>query len=246
MSQATQISQKKQRKHLSFRWETELCSSFLATAEPHIWSRQGSGNWLIIEESNCSDGRADQVWARLETGWKCEVLIENAALLMNPTISRILAALRRKRCLAEDELKATVGVSLAVLRKVLRDLIMADLVVSLAKNLYKLAKHVTFPKMEICAFEMKLDNWKRALYQSTRYRGFSHRVFVVMPGEALKSIAQNKDQFEKMGIGLMTHGTDGDTKVVVRPSKRDPRSSYQSLMALGMLLSRGSQLSFAD
>jgi hypothetical protein len=200
----------------------------------------------VIEESECSEGRADQVWARIEPGWKCEALMANASLLVNPTVSRVLSALRGKKTLGEEELRSMVGVSLAVLRKAIRNLVGAALVISLAERLYRLARHVSFPKVEICAFEMKLDNWKRALYQSTRYRGFSHRVFVVMPACAPKSVVENKAIFAKMGIGLMTHATDGSTKVLVRPSKKNPRSGHQSLMALGLLLSRGSGLRLAN
>lgn len=234
------------KKHASFRWETELCASFRSSVAPEIWSRHRSGNWLIIEESTCSDGRADQVWARLEPGWNCRTLIANASMLLNPTISRVLAALRRRKLLALEELKIAVGVSLPVLRKVLRDLVVAKLIFPVAEDLYRLSKNISFPKIEICSFEMKLDNWKRALYQSTRYHSFSHRVFVVMPREAMSSVERNKEQFVRMGIGLMTHSADGSTKILVRPSKRDPRSSYQSLMALGMLLSRGAPLRPSD
>jgi DNA-binding transcriptional ArsR family regulator len=226
----------------SFRWESELCSSFRYSVSPNIWSKLESGQWLVVEESTCSDGRADQVWARLDPGWSCDILVANASILVNRTASRILAALQQKKRIPEIQLRALVGVTQAALRKALKALLLAELIEALVGNLYRIARKISFPKIEICAFEMKLENWKRALYQSTRYRSFSHRVFVVMPDTFAEVAISKINQFEKVGIGLMTHAPDGTTKVIVRPNKKAPRSSYQSLMALGMLLSRGSEL----
>jgi hypothetical protein len=91
------------------------------------------------------------------------------------------------------------------------------------------------PKVEICSFELKLKNWQRALYQATRYRSFSQRVFVVMPPGSAELAYRNKYLFERANIGLVSHDTSGQSRVLVRPKKRPPNATYRTIMAIGML-----------
>lgn len=197
---------------------------------------------MRVEESACSDGRADLVWVRFDQGWDCEILKANALALTNPTTSRILSSLQTAGHLSEADLLLRIGVTRDVLRKSLRILAEGSLLEMSKAKLYRLPSIVKFPKIEICSFELKLDDWRRALYQSTRYKSFSHRVFVVMPQKSAESVLKQKDRFEKLDIGLISHEMDGSSRVLIRPTKKIPTSSYRSLMALGMALTRGEYL----
>ncbi|WP_213807552.1 hypothetical protein [Granulicella sp. dw_53] len=97
----------------------------------------------------------------------------------------------------------------------------------------------TFPSVEICSFELKLKNWQRALYQATRYRSFSHRVFVVMPVKGAYVAYQHEEQFRKANVGLVAHEKSGQSRVLVRPKKRSPHAGYRTIMALGMFSQPG-------
>jgi hypothetical protein len=219
-----------------------LCASFKSsTTSLQAWSNASPEQWIVVEESSCSDGRADQVWARIDPHWTCNTVVANASLLENPTASRILSTLLRRKKILEVDLLRLIGVTREVLRRSLRALLVAQLIENLTDQTFRLARNITFPKMEIIAFEMKLSNWKRALYQSTRYRSFSNRVFVVMPSDG-SAVRERLEQFKKLGIGLITHASDGTTRVLVRPRRRKPISTHQTLMALGMLLNRGDRL----
>jgi hypothetical protein len=217
-----------------FRWESDLSKSFQENACPTLWTRHGKGTWVRAQESTCSEGRADIVWARFEQGWRPSTFRRHAQLLQNSTASRLLAALRQGPAQSEEDLLPRIGVTQPVLRKWLRALTEANFVTTTRDGRFRTIPHQVFPSVEICSFELKLKNWQRALYQATRYRSFSHRVFVVMPTRSAQVAYQHQELFHRANIGLVAHEVSGDSRVLVRPKKRAPHSSYRTIMALGM------------
>jgi DNA-binding transcriptional ArsR family regulator len=218
-----------------FRWERELSKSFQKSAHPSLWSRRKGGAWVLARESSCSEGRADLVWGRFEESRSLGELRRHASLLQNLTSSRILAVLHRETGLSTEELVRRIGVSRPVLRKWVRELVEAKLIEKEAGDSYRLIASQKIPKVEICSFELKLKNWQRALYQATRYRSFSQRVFVVMPPYSAEVAYKHKLLFERANIGLVSHDTTGKSRILVRPKIRPPHATYRTIMAIGML-----------
>lgn len=188
-----------------------------------------------MRESACSEGRADLVWGRFEEGRSLTDIRRHAGILQNLTCSRILAVLYREAALPAEDLRQRIGVSRPVLQKWLRALAKAGLIEKGAGDFYSLIVPRKMPKVEICSFELKLKNWQRALYQATRYRSFSHRVFVVMPRCSAELAYRHKHLFEKANIGLVSHETSGQSRLLVRPKTRPPHATYRTIMAIGML-----------
>ena len=220
----------------SFRWEEDLRASFEKHADHSIWSRAESNlPNTTIKESNCSEGRADLVWATMFDEWAPDRSEDAIALLAQPTCSRILSLLKPQAVRSEDYLLTRSGVSKRTFRYWLDSLSETELVQEVSEDRWILGPDFCFPEMEICSFEFKLDKWKRALYQAKRYRTFSHRVFVVMPPESVSSALEARETFERFNIGLMTHDADGESKVLIPSRKREPISRHRFIMALGML-----------
>jgi hypothetical protein len=101
---------------------------------------------------------------------------------------------------------------------------------------YHLAEQARLPAVEIDSFEFKLSNWRRALYQATRYRCFSHRVYVVLPPEAIPAARSSIGAFEQLNVGLLLHDEDGYSEQIVRPKKKAPASRQRLYMAIGQIL----------
>lgn len=220
----------------TFRWEAELSESFHETVEPSLWSRQRIGTWVRAMESTCSEGRADIVWGRFGPDHCPKQLTPYAKTMQNATASRILAcALRYRSGRTQEELQRCAGVTLPVFRQWLRELQTNGLIVETKDQRFRAGLIRSFPSVEICSFELKLKNWQRALYQATRYRSFSHRVFVVMPHEATSSALVNEDAFRKANVGLISHTPCGASTMLIRPKKRKPQAAFRTIMALGML-----------
>ena len=218
-----------------FRWEQELSKSFQESARPNLWSRLKGGTWTLVRESACSEGRADLVWGRFEESRSLSKIRRHAHLLQNLTSSRILAILYRERELSAEDILQKIGISRPVLQRWLRTLTEARLIEKDVTDIYSLTLPRKMPKVEICSFELKLKNWQRALYQATRYRSFSHRVFVVMPPCSAELAYAQKHRFEKANIGLVAHDTSGQSRILVRPKSRRPHATHRTFMAIGML-----------
>lgn len=221
----------------TFRWEADLSESFHEHVEPRLWSRQPLGTWVSTMESTCSEGRADIVWGRFSPEYCPTQIAPYAELFRNLTASRILACvLRHRAAQTQDALLKCTGVSLPVLRKWIGELRFHELLIETKDQRFKAGQLArTLPMVEICSFELKLKNWQRALYQATRYRSFSHRVFVVMPEDGAVPAFENRSSFIKANVGLISHSKTGHSEVLVRPSKRKPHATYRTIMALGML-----------
>lgn len=223
-----------------FPSEEELRQSFLKHASPTLWSRPGP-RWRVktAVESTCSEGRADWVWAGIACNWPEGVQPRTAELLQQPTCSRILEALRPRSVRREPLLHARSGVAIATFRHWLVELVKAGLVSDLGEGRYVLGPQFALPQIEICSFEFKLDNWKRAFYQAKRYRTFSHRVFVVMPVKTVQRVNGALEHFRRFNVGLIAHDTDGRSKRILPSVKREPISRIYFIRALGMLLNQG-------
>ena len=224
---------------MAFLSEEDLRQSFLDRASPTLWSRPGP-RWRVKTalESTCSDGRADWVWAGIACNWPEGVEPKTAELLQQHTCSRILEALRPRSFRRESLLHARSGVAAATFRHWLVELVKAGLVSDLGAGRYVLGPRFALPQIEICSFEFKLDNWKRAFYQAKRYRTFSHRVFVVMPTRTVQRVNGALEQFRRFNVGLIAHDADGRSERILLSVKREPISRTRFIRALGMLLNQ--------
>ena len=222
---------------MSFSSEEDLRQSFLRHASPSLWSRPVAG-WRVRTtlESTCSEGRADWVWAGIACNWPDGVGPGAAELLQQPTCSRILESLKPQAVRRRSFLYARSGVAAATFRRWLGELVEKGLVRDLGDGRYVLGPEFVLPQIEICSFEFKLENWKRAFYQAKRYRTFSHRVFVVMPPRTAGRVNGALEHFRRFNIGLIAHDADGASQQVLLSQKRKPISRAGFIRALGMLL----------
>jgi len=192
------------------------------------------GSVRTTTESQCSDGRADWVWASANA-WPADLSNEAAVLLRQPTCSRILALLNPNRPRRESYLAERAGVAKATFRRWLIALVKYDLAHEESGS-YRLGRIIDFENSEVCSFEFKLNNWKRALYQAKRYLSFSHRVYVVLPHERLSRVEDHLDRFSTFNIGLILHDGEGYSETVLYSRKRAPKSKPNLIRAYGMLL----------
>ena len=78
----------------------------------------------------------------------------------------------------------------------------------------------------IISFELKLENWKRALKQAFKYRSFSNACFVVVDGAFLNRALDNIDQFIHFNIGLASFNTENELKIYFNPKHSEPFSQF--------------------
>jgi len=221
----------------SFRWEEQLRRSFQKHAESRLWcGAKNPRHVLSVMESTCSDGRADWVWATIASGLPLSLPGNAAALLEQPTCSRILAALKIDSPLQGKVLREKSGVTRGTFVRHLDQLIDLQLVSDHGTDLFCIGPAFPTPRIEICSFEFKLENWRRAFQQARRYRSFSHRVYVVMPSRPAGRALQEIESFRRFNIGLISHDADGTSKRLVLSRKRQPSCPSNLIQAIGLLM----------
>ena len=78
----------------------------------------------------------------------------------------------------------------------------------------------------IISFELKLNNWNRALKQAFKYRAFSNESFVVIDCSSIKTALKNIRIFESANIGLASFCNENIFKIHYSPNKSIPFSKY--------------------
>ncbi len=224
----------------SFKCEEQLRSSFVEKAFTSCLIKEKNLERIHHQESKCSEGRADLVFGKICRCWTSSIKPSQSILFKQPTCSKILNTLKPSSGRTESFLLPKIGVTSSTLRYWLNRLENENLISRIDENKYVLSSNFYLPKAEILSYEFKLNNWKRALFQATRYRTFSHQVFVVMPPESSHLISKNIDIFKRFNVGIMTHDINGRTKTIFSPRKQMPLSRVNFLMALGMLQSNSS------
>jgi hypothetical protein len=220
---------------MEFFSEEDLRQSFLKKADFKLWCpKPKPGPVHAAMESTCSEGRADWVWATLDYCMPTHFHPMTYDLMQQPTCSRILAALSMKKRQTHEVIYSFAGVSRPTFRRLFGELIDAGLVHLKDKYVY-LGPTFELPNLEICSFEFKLYNWRRALRQARRYRSFSHRVYVVMPQTGIRRAMNELELFKRSNIGLICHNSDGTSRKIVTSRKSKPTCTSHHIQAIGFL-----------
>lgn len=221
----------------SFANEESLADLFARLVWDAIPRKNGCNYPLVMREVDCNRGRADIVCAVFrDSTFDLHKASQVGTALSELTKARILSWLNKSSPRTETYIQEMTGLRQKTIRKHLRGLIEAGLVDTTASGLLRLAKSFALPNIEIWSFEVKLVNWKRALYQALRYRGFSHNVVVVMPSERVAALKNNLMMFNAMNVGLVGINSNGQAKFLCRPKKGHPTSRELYLYGLGQVL----------
>lgn len=174
----------------------------------------------LYREVICPQGRADFVAVarddRRSSSHSGEYssslkLTKSAAILMS------LLKLRSPRTL--DYLVLRSGLTRETTRRTLRDLVSADAIRRVTGFSYLLSPTSTRSLEDLWAFELKLHDWRRALFQACQYQAFANSVCIVMPNAAANVLDGRIEAFSSTGVGLVLFDpSDGHSTVVAPPS----------------------------
>lgn len=178
---------------------------------------------IILEEVDGLHGRVDLMAATFRD--RAPVLADVTRLLRQRAVAQIILALCAKQPKSLARLGREVALARASLVKWTRAMLKTGLAVAVARRGLVLGPSYARLRPEIWSYELKLRDWRRALYQATRYRAFSHRSFVVMPTERVASARAAAARFRLAGVGLASFDLEQGFRVLVMPRRIVPRSS---------------------
>lgn len=193
----------------------------------------GNTHTIALRELDCWQGRADLVVAKMKTQY--QISQEGLELLNRLGHATILALLHKKRPLTFATIASKSGLSLSTLKKYLNELKQANVVQISETGGYLLHSDILLPQIEFHAYEAKLRDWRRALYQAINYYGFAQYSSVVMPERFIKPALENLWTFEANGVGLLSYSFDG-LKIHLKPKRNRPRKRSFHLVGIGRVL----------
>lgn len=155
--------------------------------------------------------------------------------------SIILSLLKHKAGRRKSFIKKKTNISDATLNRVLRELQSNNFIVE-KNHLYYLSVEDIPSNDTIWAFELKLSNWKRALFQALQYKAFANYSVVVFPHEKEKVLRQNLSAFKEFNVGVLLFDSKSQkSKWLIRPQKEKSISKWQTLFLLGKISKQRSE-----
>ena len=153
------------------------------------------------------------------------------------TISIILAFMKKKQFRTPNYIIQNTGLSQNI---IIRDLnFLCRLGICEKNNVgnYRFVEDFEMPIAHIHSFELKMSNWKRALFQAIRYKTFSEYTSIVMPFEKEQILLQNIDSFKERNIGvLLFDAYSCETKMLYRAKKNSTISLQHLYYMSGKIL----------
>lgn len=193
---------------------------------------------ILYKEISCQQGIPDFV------GLSSASFIQNydfTNLTSIESSSIILSLLKHNSGRKKKYIKEKTALSDATLNRVLKELLLNNFVVE-KNHLYYLSVADIPQRDNIWAFELKLSNWKRALFQALQYKAFANYSVVVFPYEKENVLRQNLSAFITLNVGVLLFDvTTKNAKWIRRPRKEHSISKWQTLFLLGKISNQRSQ-----
>jgi hypothetical protein len=92
-------------------------------------------------------------------------------------------------------------------------------------------------KPEVWAFELKLSDSKRAVFQAQQCKAFAERVIIVVPPSQAKNYNRFRDSMNRWGIGLASFDPHSAIFIILKsPRKTRPFSREHRMYAISQML----------
>lgn len=190
----------------------------------------------VFRELNCKQGIPDFIAI---SGENTEVFQENiydSEVISLDSGSLIISLLKPKAPRTLRYILNKTGLSHITVKKAIKDLIVRGIVSETENGSFVLSEKWELPKVELWAFELKLKDWKRALFQCLQYKAFANRVIMVMPEDKENIIVKNIETFKNYQIGIMLFNhVNFNYKILLKPSKINPTSKSHNIYAVGKI-----------
>lgn len=196
---------------------------------------------LIFEEVQSVQGIPDYVGLVFNTANEIEVIKKILRMEMNSinNISKILPYIKRKEPHGIEYLSRKTNLQANTINNVLLNLKNEKIINEIEESKYILSIDFDFSDVEIWSFELKLKNWKRAVFQSLRYKIFSDYVYIVMPDNMREIINTYKKTFRDFNIGVLIYDEKrNEFNRLIRANKNFNKSKNHTAYVLLQILNK--------
>jgi len=196
-------------------------------------------NWLserqypvIGTEVRAMSGIVDVACITKQTSWTNEML----SALATPSCAIVMRVLSVNGPSSAEVLSQLSGLAMSTVRRVSTRLVKQNLATEAGGRFSLLTRN---PKIngELWAIEVKLSDWRQALYQAVRCKQYADRVFVAMPAEKAPLLRKQRGYFDPHGVGVLLLERDGSVSTLWNGLRFRNTCSAQKLFVVAGLLS---------
>ncbi len=205
-------------------------TALLESASSKVPSGLRCKNQLILKEVNLGYGIADIVVTQ------CAAIPEKRNIFLNICEIKLLNIINEHPGISVNAIINKTKLSKRKVTRSIRTLESVGLARAADDEINPLGEYINTVKNTI-AIEAKLHNWKRALKQAYRYKWFSHKSFVCLPSNTVKSAFRNISLFKDMEVGLIEICKNHGVKILYNPSPKRPISKEMSILLNECVLS---------
>jgi len=144
----------------------------------------------------------------------------------NLATSSLLSLLKARSPRTRTWLERQTGLSRDVVARALRNLVQNELAEAVSPGRYLLAGGATMFETECTAFELKLKNPRRAVFQA-QYTLFAQRVWIIVPPSQASSFDVYQPVLQRWGIGVAWFDLHSRRCQAIYPARRRPAGSRE-------------------
>lgn len=191
---------------------------------------------FFINELVLRQGIADFVGVHLAA--KKDTTIRFRRINHLESSSRILSLLKYRSGRSENYLKTKANYTADTFRRGISDLEKAGYVVR-THDLLFLGDYPDESKVKLWAFELKLSDWKRALFQALQYCSFADYSVIVFPQNKYHLLKRNITVFRLFKIGILLFDPVSlKSEWLIRPGKITKHAKFSRIYAINQVINR--------
>jgi hypothetical protein len=217
--------------------EQQLSEVFERQIGKRLWTTKRPRIGMVLREMQAHQGQPDfviSIKGRTIPRGLIERIVDGVS---RPSAARVLSLLGVSAARSEEYLLKASGLSGKVLVETLRNLEERRLIDQPRRGRFVLRHEIAMTNLEFWAFEVKVDDWQRALYQGLQYRTFAHRVSIVLGEKWVHRVEPHRKLFGTFGIGVIAVDPQRSSlRAVIEAKRRAPTSRFQYWCALARFL----------
>jgi len=206
-------------------------------------TRDNPKAWLpifdsVFKEVPSVQGIPDYIGVKFDKNEKFNRQIQFIERSYLSSASAILSLTKLHSARTEEYYITKTGLSKSTVRKTILYLLKKNILTTVDnKKKYVFSSDFKVPNISIWAFELKLENWKRAYFQAFQYKTFANYTVIVFPKDKENVVRVHLDEFKKMNIGIILFNPIlCSYETLLKAKKSKPLSQRDALFMQGQLL----------
>ena len=159
-------------------------------------------------------------------------------------VAEVISRLSYRRETSREDLMKLSNYTRPVVSMAIHSLLKSKVIRNRGGQGYLLDSKFKYPQADVYFYEIKMENWRRALFQATQAQIYADKAYCVMPPNKRQVILENRQLFRNVGVGVILFDQNYDKVVeLISGRKKNPKRAADKLDVLVRLAAAENLLS---